>query len=239
MKIFSNFEELNKFLQLDSSIKGNHLTIGGFDGIHSGHHVILNSLPVKRVKNERNIVITFEKPPKAVLYPEHFAGLLLSLEDKIKLLSNYPIDILLLIPFDKKFAQITYDDFLTNYLEKICRPISINVGINFRFGFKQQGTPFLMQNYFKSKDVNVIVHKAIVNGKLEETISSSLIRNDIRQGNIKRANTFLNRAFHIKGRVRSGEKRGKAIGYPTANIEPIEKMLTIPKEAVYAGISVI
>jgi riboflavin kinase/FMN adenylyltransferase len=204
------------------------LAIGIFDGVHLGHQQIISS-----ARDHGDVtVITFDPHPVSVVAPERTPTQIISLKDRIELLKSAGANSVEVINFTKEFSQLSADQFIEDVLVGRFAAEHVVIGQNFNFGHKAQGTPkYLAQVGPKyGFDVNIV--------KLAEdrgsAISSTRIRSLIFDGQIERANELLTRNYYLTGPVVHGEKRGREIGYPTANIG-LEKLATIPADGVYAG----
>ena len=204
------------------------LAIGIFDGVHLGHQQIISS-----ARDHGDVtVITFDPHPVSVVAPERTPTQIISLKDRIELLKSAGANSVEVINFTKEFSQLSADQFIEDVLVGRFAAEHVVIGQNFNFGHKAQGTPkYLAQVGPKyGFDVNIV--------KLAEdrgsAISSTRIRSLIIDGQIERANELLTRNYYLSGPVVHGEKRGREIGYPTANIG-LEKLATIPADGVYAG----
>ena len=204
------------------------LAIGIFDGVHLGHQQIISS-----ARDHGDVtVITFDPHPVSVVAPERTPTQIISLKDRIELLKSAGAKSVEVVNFTKEFSQLSADQFIEDVLVGRFAAEHVVIGQNFNFGHKAQGTPkYLAQVGPKyGFDVNIV--------KLAEdrgsAISSTRIRSLIIDGQIERANELLTRNYYLSGPVVHGEKRGREIGYPTANIG-LEKLATIPADGVYAG----
>lgn len=208
------------------------ITIGNFDGVHLGHRKLFEFVKKKAKQiNGTSVVITFSPHPIKVLYEGHPLKLITTDEDKIKLIANCGIDVTVCIPFTKEFAQIEAEDFVENILVKQFKASWIVVGYDYRFGRQRRGDRELLKRLGENYGFKVTVVKAYK--KFGKILSSTAVRNYLLEGNIKQANQFLGRAYHIDGYVIKGAARGSSLlGYPTANIDPKQEI--IPKEGVYA-----
>ena len=204
------------------------VAIGIFDGVHAGHQQIIATA---RHAGEVT-VITFDPHPASVIAPERAPTQLVNLKDRISLLKEAGATFVEVINFNKDFSTLSPDQFIEEVLVGRFSSEHVVVGENFNFGYKAQGTPKYLS------EVGPKYGFAVSIVKLQEdrgsTISSSRIRNLIIDGQIERANELLTRNFYLKGLVVHGEKRGREIGYPTANIG-LTNSATIPADGVYAG----
>jgi riboflavin kinase/FMN adenylyltransferase len=204
------------------------LAIGIFDGVHAGHQQIIAT--AKHIGEVT--VITFDPHPTSVIAPERTPTQLISLKDRITLLKKAGATSVEVIKFDKDFSVLTPDQFIENILIGRFAAEHVVVGENFNFGFKAQGTPKYLSEVGPKYGFGVSIVK--LQEDKGSAISSSRIRNLIIDGQVEVANELLTRNFYLKGIVVHGEKRGREIGYPTANIG-LTNLATIPADGVYAG----
>jgi len=204
----------------------NSIAIGIFDGVHRGHQQIL----AEAAKHGPVTVLTFDPHPTSVFAPERTPSSLVSLADRIALLKENGAENVVVIPFTKEFASKTPTEFINEILVKELGATHVTVGSNFTFGHKAAANVDYLKEHSDGFDVSAVA--------LEENrgsaISSSRIRTLIVDGDIERANELLTRPFYLRGPVVHGEKRGREIGYPTANIG-LADHATIPADGVYAG----
>ena len=202
------------------------VAIGIFDGVHAGHQEIIAAA----AKHGPVTVLTFDPHPTSVFAPERTPSMLLPLADRIALLKAHGAAEVVVLEFTRDFAGKSPDQFIEEILVDQIHASHVTVGKNFTFGHKAAGNVEYLQNYGKSFGVTAV--------DLEENrgspISSSRIRALIKDGDIERANELLTRRFYLRGPVVHGEKRGRTIGYPTANIGLVDGA-TIPADGVYAG----
>jgi len=204
------------------------VAIGIFDGVHSGHQQIIAT-----AKHQGDVtVLTFDPHPTSVFAPERTPTQLVNLRDRVELLKNAGATEVEVVNFNKDFSQLTPDQFIEDILVGRFSAEHVVIGENFNFGFKAQGTPKYLSEIGPKYGFSVSIVK--LQEDRGSTISSSRIRNLIIDGEIERANELLTRNFYLKGPVIHGEKRGREIGYPTANIG-LTPLATIPADGVYAG----
>jgi riboflavin kinase/FMN adenylyltransferase len=196
------------------------VAVGEFDGVHLGHREVIRG---------SDTVLTFEPHPLQVIRPEAAPKLLTSLERKIKLLEGLGVEELVLIEFDRAFAQRSAQEFIDGVLAKTLQATRVSVGENFRFGHKAAGDPALLaeQDAFETR-VTPLVEVD------QEIVSSTLIRHLIQLGDVERANRLLADPFQLRGTVVEGDRRGRTLGYPTANLVP-DEALVYPGHGVYAA----
>ena len=202
------------------------VAIGIFDGVHLGHQQIL----AEAAKFGPVTVLTFDPHPTSVFAPERTPTALLTLSDRIALLKHNGAHEVVVISFTKDFAALSPKEFIKEILGKKLGATHITIGSNFTFGHKAAGNVDYLREHAHGFEVSSVA--------LEENrgnaISSSRIRALIMDGDVERANELLSRPFYLLGPVVHGEKRGRTIGYPTANLGLAENA-TIPADGVYAG----
>jgi riboflavin kinase / FMN adenylyltransferase len=208
------------------------LTIGNYDGVHLGHQKILSAVLSKAKELEgTSMVMTFDPHPMKLLAPEKDIKLLITPDEKARLIKAMGIDVLLLIPFTKEFAGMLPDMFIDEILVKAINVSEIIVGSNYTFGKHKQGTVDLLRRRGKRYGFSVqAVREVKVLGNI---VSSSSIRSLLLKGAVKEVSIFLGRAYMIDGTVIKGKGRGQSLlRIPTANITtPVE---ISPKAGVYA-----
>ena len=204
------------------------VAIGIFDGVHAGHQKIISAAKSEGVVT----VMTFDPHPTSVFAPERTPTQLVNIKDRVNLLKQAGASAVEVINFNKDFAALTADHFIEDILVGKFAAEHVVVGENFNFGYKAQGTPKYLSEVGPKYGFEVSIIKLYEDRG--STISSSRIRNLIIDGEIERANELLTRNFFLKGAVIHGEKRGREIGYPTANIG-LTQLATIPADGVYAG----
>lgn len=204
------------------------VVIGNFDGVHKGHQQILNR--AKEIAGEEKIVaLTFDPHPVSIFAPERTPTLLTILSDKIELLKIHNADQVAVIKFTKEFAEMAPEEFVNKVLVEQLKATTVIVGQNFTYGFKAAGN---VQSLAQHTEFETIVLDLQSNAEL--AISSTRIRTAITNGDVESAREMLTRPHRLDGIVVHGEKRGREIGYPTANLGNIEGQ-TIPADGVYAG----
>ena len=226
MKIYENFTD---FQPIPHAV----VTIGTFDGVHLGHRKILKRLRFLADQSHgETVLVTFWPHPRMVLRPEsHDIKLLSTFEEKNRLLAAYGVDHLVSIPFTKAFSQTTSEEFIHHILiEKIQTKILV-IGYDHKFGKgREGGFDHLQANQEKyGFELEEIPREDIDS----IGISSTKIRRALELGDIISANTFLGRPYEISGKVVQGKQIGRAIGFPTANIEIPEPSKLIPKDGAY------
>ncbi len=208
------------------------VAIGCFDGLHKGHQeIIKNAQKLAEEKNIKSGVYSFVPHPLQILKPDKAPERIINYRQKLKLLMNLDIDFFLKQRFTKKFSTIEFEEFVKEILINKLNIKYVVVGEDFRFGHKGKGNVKILKKLGKKYGLNVKVIKAV---KLTgEIISSTKIRQLIKNGKIQNASEYLGRYFQIEGEVISGKGRGNKIGFPTANIVP-ETNYVLPPDGVYA-----
>ena len=210
---------------------GSVVLIGVFDGVHKGHQLLLNR--AKEIADGRNIVaLTFDPHPMQVLAPDRAPTLLTTLADRVELLKIHNADQVAVLKFNEKFAAMAPEDFVKDVLVGQLTASTIIVGKNFTYGHKAAGNVESLIN--DGLNFNFTVDVQDLESGEGEVISSSRIRNLVTAGKVEEARTLLSRPHRLDGVVVHGEKRGREIGYPTANLGDIAGQ-TIPSDGVYAG----
>ncbi len=225
MKIYRNIN--------DFKVKNPVLTVGTFDGVHLGHRKILKTLIREAKKlNGEPVVLTLYPHPRKILDP-NFKDLFLlnTLDEKAQLLENVGIKHIIIYPFTKEFASLSSCNFIEKILHNELNVKKLIVGYDHRFGKDRQGNIDILRNC--AHPFNIDVKKVDAYMLNNETVSSTKIRNAVLAGNIEKANTCLGYDYFLSGDVVSGNKIGRSIDFPTANIDVHSEKL-IPKSGVYA-----
>ena len=224
LKVYQNFNISKKF---HNSI----ILIGNFDGLHIGHQKLFNIAKNYKLRKKLNIgVITFDPIPKMFFNPNIKNYRISNFNQKIEILKNYRIDFIINKKFDKKFSNIKYRNFIINILSKKIKPKYIFVSNNFRFGNKREGDVNSLKKLEKKYNYKVINPSPLK--KNLKVISSTLIRKYLSEGKINIANKYLKRNWSIEGRIKTGRKMGRKIGFPTCNLDIGDYIISKP--GVYA-----
>jgi riboflavin kinase/FMN adenylyltransferase len=196
-----------------------NLAVGEFDGVHLGHREVIRGA---------DTVLTFEPHPRTVVAPDSAPKLLTSLAIKADLIASQGVRELVVIPFDGSFAAQTAQEFIDHVLVETIGAEHVSVGENFRFGNKARGDADLLrtQDAFGTRVVEMVE----LDG---EIISSTHIRGLVAVGDVAAAGRFLGAPFHMRGEVAHGDKRGRTLGFPTANLVP-DPRLVVPDHGIYA-----
>ena len=207
------------------------LAVGNFDGVHLGHQAILKHV-VRRAKEVGGtaIAMIFDPHPVKVLFPDRPLFLLTSLQQKARLMEALGIDRLLCLPFTLEFSEQKPTEFIENILHQAIRAQEVYIGRNFAFGHGREGTAEDLRRIGQSLGMEVsIIEPVLVNGIM---VSSSRIRRLLLEGQVADAASLLGRPYELEGIVIHGNRRGRFLGFPTANLKPPQEL--IPKPGVYA-----
>jgi riboflavin kinase/FMN adenylyltransferase len=225
LKILYDWKEIR------NQFKNVVVALGNFDGVHVGHQQLISSMVTEAKNiNGTSVVFTFQPHPLQVLLGEA-PRMLISQQTKEAIFREMGVDVLLLIPFTEKFARLSPEEFIEKILVEGLDAKSIFVGYNYTFGRNGFGTAKTLENEgsrygFK---VNIIKQVAVT----EVPVSSTLIRNLLNSGEVEEAAKFLGGSFFVEGEVEEGEKRGRQLGFPTANIM-IKEGFVAPANGIYA-----
>ncbi|NUN12413.1 MAG: bifunctional riboflavin kinase/FAD synthetase [Myxococcales bacterium] len=227
MKVYRSYEEL------PCGTIHTAVTFGNFDGVHLGHQRVLSQL--LDVANQHNVIpalVTFDPHPLTVIAPERVPRSLLILEERLSFLRHYGAQIVVVLPFDQQLAQCSAEEFVKSILVDGLGARVVLLGPDARFGAGRRGDASLLNTLGASYGfINVGIASLELYG---ETISSSRIRRLVSAGEVEHAARLLGRPHRVPGKVVEGDKRGRMIGFPTANVAPPPQVL-IPAHGVYAG----
>ncbi|MEW9667680.1 bifunctional riboflavin kinase/FAD synthetase [Ammoniphilus sp. 3BR4] len=205
------------------------LAIGYFDGVHQGHRrVIQKAIDLAKELGLKSAVMTFHPHPREILGQSGYTHYLTPLEGKLELLERMGVDLAYVVSFDIPFSSVYPQDFINEFLVPL-QARHIVVGFDYTFGYRGKGTAFTLQEYSQGRYGLDVVSPITRYG---EKISSTIIREYLYGGKIQEATEFLGRPYSLRGIVVHGEKRGRQIGFPTANIGLHEPYL-IPRTGVY------
>lgn len=226
MKIYHGLDEFKK---LEYAV----VTSGTFDGVHFGHQKILQRLDEITKKNGgESVLLTYWPHPRLVLFPDQELYLLTSIEEKAKLLSQKHVDHLIIIPFTETFSGLSSEEFIKDILVEKIGTKKLVIGYDHKFGKNRSGSFEVLRKDgpIYGFEIEEIPKQMIENN----AVSSTKIRKALSDGHIEIANDYLGRSFCIHGKVIEGDKIGRTIDFPTANIEVIFKHKLIPAEGIYA-----
>lgn len=229
MKVHRDINHLPEFLNAA-------ITIGTFDGVHSGHRQIINQLKKEAGINEgESVIITFDPHPRMILNAKKNQApikLLNTLSEKIELLGKQEIDHLVIVPFTLNFSNQSAEEYISDFLVAKFHPKTIIIGYDHHFGKDRTGDYKLLEKYQEKYQYQV---KEIPEHVLDHvSISSTKIRAALEEGDIKTAHDCLGYDYFFEGKVIEGNKLGRTLGYPTANLEIKDPNKLIPADGIYA-----
>lgn len=227
MRIFKGIDDLGAF-------KNSVVTIGTFDGVHLGHQKILSRLNNLAKENAgESILFTFYPHPRMVVFPDnHNLKLIQTIDEKIDALRDFGLDNLIIYPFTKEFSRLTAFEFVRDILVEKLKVKTLVIGYDHQFGRNREGDLEFLKESAKIFDFNV--EEISAEEVQEVNVSSTKIRQSLLNGEIERTNEFLGRSFQCSGVVVEGQKIGRTIGFPTANIDLNNQHKILPKDGVYA-----
>jgi riboflavin kinase / FMN adenylyltransferase len=204
----------------DAEPRPRKIAIGSFDGVHVGHREVIRGA---------DTVLTFEPHPLSVIHPEATPKLIMPFGIKRDVIEGLGVEELVVIPFDKEFSGIAPEDFCSEILVERLGATEVSVGENFRFGARAKGTPELLSE--RPEFTTRVVPLVEAGG---ETVSSTRIRALVAAGEVEEAHRCLGAPFMLEGEVVSGDKVGRTLGFPTANVVPDDRYV-YPGHGIYAA----
>ncbi len=225
MEVFTGITSMRRKLRNPA------ITIGNFDGVHKGHQALFERVKqwARQVDGE-SAVITFNPHPLEVLFPGKTMTFITSHQQKLKLIESCGIDATIVVPFSREFSQISARRFVEDLLVGQLGVKAIVVGYDYRFGHSREGDIDFLIQMGREFGFSVDTMAGI---RVDDTVvSSTVIRQMIKQGNVKNAGKLLGRPFEVSGTVIEGKKRGAGLGFPTANIRM--PSTASPRTGVYA-----
>ena len=210
------------------------LTIGVFDGVHAGHRYLLEKLQQRAAeKNLLSGVVTFNPHPQSVLHPHNQLPSLSNLEDRVQAIQERGIDIVAVLTFTPKLAQLSAQEFIS-LVKKHLKMQGIIVGPDFALGRGREGNITLLRALGREMKFSVeVIPSYTING---EVVSSTLIRQALIQGDMKKIERLMGHYFYLRGKVITSDKRGRVLGFPTANLD-IKPQQALPGNGIYATIA--
>ncbi|MDP7066306.1 MAG: bifunctional riboflavin kinase/FAD synthetase [Acidimicrobiales bacterium] len=216
--------------------QGSVVTVGEYDGVHRGHRTVVAEM--HRMAAERGCataVVTFDRHPATVVRPDTAPLLLCDLEHKLELLAETGVDYTLVVEFTKEQAQVPAEVFARQILVDCLQARAVVVGADFHFGKGRRGNVETLKTVGNECGYEVIGLPLVKQLTGEgEVISSTSIRNALTDGDVEKAHRLLGRPFEVRGVVTVGDRRGRTIGFPTANL-PTTTDLQVPSDGVYAA----
>ncbi len=219
-------------------IGGCAVTIGAYDGVHLGHRAVIAE--VRRLAADRDLasaVVTFDRHPAMVVRPESAPRLLTDLDQKLELLEATGVDYALVVTFDGARAHEPAEDFVVEVLVGCLGAKAVVVGEDFHFGHERRGNVALLRLMGETHGFEVVGLALVQAGDGPDGaghVSSTAIRRALADGDLQRANALLGRPHEVRGVVVQGDKRGKELGFPTANVNVPGEIL-LPADGIYGG----
>ena len=210
-----------------------NLAIGNFDGVHVGHQKIIKELVNEsKKKNIKSAILCFSPHPRQFFTKNYDDFNIINENTKIELFKKLNVDYYIIFKFDSSLASLNPEQFVKNILFDKLKIINLTVGYDFKFGKNRKGNITLLKKLSSKYNFKISIINQVKNLKTSEVYSSSLIRQNIKNGNFEKVSLILNRNWSIRGKIVYGEKRARKINFPTANILPGN--LIKPKKGVYA-----
>lgn len=219
--------------------EGTVVTIGAYDGVHLGHRAVIREVRARaEAEGRSSAVVTFDRHPAQVIRPDSAPRLLTDMDQKLELLDQTGVDFTLLVRFDDVRASEQAADFVESVLVGCLNAKSVVVGEDFHFGHNRQGNVALLEQMGARHGFDVLGHKLVgADGNAardDAQVSSTAIRRALHEGRLIDANMMLGRPHEMRGAVVAGDKRGRTLGFPTANVAIPDEML-MPGDGIYAG----
>jgi riboflavin kinase/FMN adenylyltransferase len=208
------------------------VALGAFDGVHLAHQKILaTAISRARALGLVALACTFDRHPLEVLQPDRAPVPIMDLSEKLTLMETYGLDMTVVIPFTREFSETEAPEFVETVLVDRLKAREVVVGFNHTFGRGARGTAALLESLGARHGFRVnVISPLSLDG---EVVSSSVIREALRAGDVRRASAFLGRPYTVRGRVLPGKGRGRQLGFPTANLKPDRELILAP--GVYAA----
>ena len=211
------------------------VAIGKFDGVHVGHRAVIDRMREDaRAAGARTVAVTFDRNPHEVLRPELCPENVVATERKLELLGELDLDATLVLTFDRALASLPAEDFVRDILVDALHATTILVGRDFRFGRGGAGNPELLQKLGPQHDFTVDIVDDVTPEGGGRRVSSTWVRELLAAGDVAQAAAVLGRPVSVTGEVVHGLKRGRELGFPTANLSEVIDALA-PADGVYAG----
>ncbi len=208
------------------------LTVGNFDGVHLGHRAIIDTVVQRALSLDgTSVVYSFDPHPRRILNPENAPKLLTTLDQKIELLEQAGVDVLIVEPFSLEFAKTPAEDFIRQSIQARIVPLEVYVGYDFHFGRDREGSMRTLTEMgpLLGFAVTIIPEVTMEQGD----VNSTRLRELLGEGRVETASVMLGRPYSVRGAVTRGEARGRELGFPTANLDLENEIL--PAHGVYAG----
>lgn len=226
MKVYRSLEQLPVFTKAV-------ITIGTFDGVHLGHQQIIQQLLQEaKATGGESVLISFYPHPRKIVQPETNIAQLTTLEERIELLKQQGLDNLVVVQFNKKFSEQTAQQYIKDFLVDLFHPSLIIIGYDHKYGNNREGDYLLLEQM--GETYNYVVEEIPQQVLNDVAVSSTRIREALQKGNIETANQLLGYSYFFKGYVIEGNKLGRKLGFPTANLQMEDADKLVPANGVYA-----
>ncbi len=226
MQVYRNTDFLHPF-------RNAVLTIGTFDGVHTGHQQLIAQMKRQAASVDGEaVIITFDPHPRTVINAASGIRLINTMDEKIELLDGRGIDCLVIVPFTEQFAALSPEDYISQFLIRHFKPHTLIIGYDHHFGRGRAGNYELLKQKADIYQYQLMEIPAHLLDSI--SVSSTRIRQAITEGDMETANHLLGYTYFFSGEVAEGNKLGRTIGYPTANLVIAEKTKLIPGDGVYA-----
>lgn len=228
MEMFNNFEDL--FAAYPDKNFG--ITIGSFDGVHKGHQKLISTL-IKKCKEKKlaSVVMTFYPHPREII-DNNSDFLMFNESARREFIKQLGVDFIVVFNFNRSFSTLSADDFLNKVLLVSNKIKLIHTGHDFFFGSQKQGNYEYLEKHIIKNNIDLFLSREDIFKNDGEHVSSTEIRNYVKQGNVSEAKKLLGRPYFLEGLIVKGDERGKTLGFPTANFI-LDKRYILPKNGVY------
>jgi len=235
--IFAPFMQVHRDIQQLPAFNNAVITIGTFDGVHKGHQKIIEQLKKEAAAfNGETVIITFHPHPRRVVREgQSPVAILTTLNEKISLLEKQGVNHLVVVPFNESFASQPAEEYITDFLVARFNPHTIIIGYDHRFGKNRGGDYHLLEDY--GEKLGFLVKEIPAQVLDDVTVSSTRIREALLNGDIDTANSCLGYDYHFEGHVVDGNKLGRTLGYPTANLVVEDADKLVPGNGIYVAAS--
>lgn len=226
--------QVHRFIDKLPVFKNAVITIGTFDGVHLGHQQIIKQLKEEagRIDGE-TVIITFHPHPRAVVASGKPTYLLTTLNEKIILLREFGVDHVVVVPFDENFSNQTPEAYVQHFLYEKFKPHTLIIGYDHRFGKNRKGDYHLLEEM--GKELGFVVKEIPEQVINAVTVSSTRIREALLKSDVQAANSYLGYNYFFEGMVIDGNKLGRTLGYPTANIIIHDENKLVPSNGIYVA----
>lgn len=209
------------------------VTIGGYDGVHRGHRTVIERTKREAATRDAGLaVVTFDRHPASVVRPDSAPKLLTTLEQKLELLEGLGVEVTYVVRFDEERSRESAEDFVAEVLVGCLDAACVVVGEDFHFGRARGGNVALLEKLGATAGFDVVGLELLHGGP--GVISSTAIRHAVARGDVEAAAELLGRPHELRGVVIDGDKRGRTLGFPTANVA-VKADILLPADAIYAG----